>query len=260
MTTEDNILAQKVIISTRPAERNAELQEQLESRGAKLLSFPTVELQGIHNTQTEECILQLGCYSHLLFSSVFGFRFFWEKLQQFPQQLQVLQNLKIVALGYKTAEVIQAAGLRLAFDANAKTGQELFQKFKIYLQGHPAKVLWPTGNLTPEKPIDLGHSASSLTRIHFYRNTLPEQLNKELVERIQNKDYDVLVVASPSAFNNLYQLVPQDNLQLICIGQVTAQQVREQGLCPAGIAKEPTAKGITEAIIAYQKKKMNAKI
>ena len=61
----------------------------------------------------------------------------------------------------------------------------------------------------------------------------------------------MVVVASPSAFKNLFTLIQHNDLKLVCIGKTTANEVKEYGIEPLAVAKEPTARGITEAIIGY---------
>ena len=61
----------------------------------------------------------------------------------------------------------------------------------------------------------------------------------------------MIILASPSAFNNLYAMVESKELKTVCIGHTTALAVEKQGITPLAVANEPTSEGIFQAIVNY---------
>lgn len=246
------ILNGKCFVTTRPYGKSTELAEILNGYGAKLMELPMIELSEMECDE-EECELLNGYknYTHIVFTSAYGFRFFYEKMSRLGFFEDMIASLKIVSIGYKTSKLIRSYDLPIAFDAKAKTGSEFADRFVTYLNGKNAKVIWATGTLSPNKLTKRIGEVAEVTRVNLYKNTVPEEMDNQLLEKIKQGDYDMLILASPSAFNNLYAMVESKELKTVCIGKTTALALKEEGITPLAIAKEPTSEGIFQAILSY---------
>ena len=244
----------KCIISTRPFGKSEELARLLKAYGAELLELPMIELT---ETKCDEicydALTNLESYTHVVFTSAYGFEFFMGKLKQHDRLKELITKVKIVSIGYKTSELIKSYGLKIDFDAQAKTGEEFADKFVAYLKGKEARVIWSTGNLSPNNLAEKVSEVARMTRLNIYENSIPLSFDRALINKIKSNDYDLLVLASPSAFRNLYGLVNIQDLKVVCIGQTTAREVKKHGMVPLAIADEPSALGITNAILDYYK-------
>ena len=251
------ILNGKCFITTRPYGKSTELAEMLSGYGAQLLELPMIELSEVECDE-EECKLLNAYknYTHIAFTSAYGFRFFYDKMSKHGFFQDMIGKLKIVSIGYKTSEFIKSYGLPIAFDAKAKTGREFADRFVTYLHGKNAKVIWATGTLSPNKLTKRLSGVAEVTRVNLYKNTVPDEMDNQLLEKIKQDDYDMIILASPSAFNNLYGMVESKELKMVCIGHTTAEAVKQQGITPLTVANEPTSEGIFQAILSYYRDKV----
>ncbi len=251
MSHPHKILEGKTIISTRPANRANDLAELIKTEGGDLIQLPLIELSEVDNNETQAILNQLNQFTHIAFTSLFGFMFFYNKIKNNEKLLEQFKQIKIASIGYRTSEAIKKEGLAIDFDANAKIGKEFAINFNSYLNHSEARVLWPTGNLSPNQIADNLDNNAQLTRIDIYQNQMPQNIDQRIIERINSDNYDIIIVASPSALNNLDSLVSSKNLKLVCIGQTTAEAAIAKGHQPLAMANEPTNLGLTKAITEY---------
>ncbi len=250
----DSILSGKVFISTRPFGKSKELQLLFEKEGASVIELPMIDLSAIkNNPDVEKTISRIDNYTHIAFTSANAFHFFNESINHYQNATNLLNKLNIVSIGYKTSEEIKARGFHIEYDANAKTGKEFADKLYTHLKDKKATVLWPTGDLSPNHLIQKLNTIAEVSRLNVYTNSKPENINESVIDKIKNNKYDMIILASPSAINNLVTLVSNENLKAVCIGETTAEATLKQGITPLTIAKEPNALGIFNAVYNYYK-------
>lgn len=247
-----SVLRNKVFISTRPKGKSGELDAMLTSNGAIHMELPMIELrESIDEDITSDILINMQTYTHLVFTSANGFLFFMNQMRNFKDSNNILHSIKIASIGYKTTETILSKGYNIDFDANAKTGTEFAKKFKKHIAGKEARVLWPTSKLSPNIIPDSLDGTAHITRLNIYTNNNPTNIDYKLVNRVKSDAYDMIICASPSAFFNLIDVVKNKNLRIACIGRTTAEAVKNHGITPLCVAKEPNALGIFNAITKY---------
>ncbi|TLX73422.1 uroporphyrinogen-III synthase [Labilibacter sediminis] len=247
-----SVLNGKIIISTRPQGKSKDLQELLQKHGATLYELPMIELSGSQNTdEINKVLKQLKSFTHIAFTSGNAFRFFYDKISKTAFYKENLEHIKIASIGYRTSEIIKNYGIQIDFNANARDGREFAQKLAHHIGNEKANILWPTGNLSPNTFIENLKSNMQIARLNIYENTAPKNVNHELLTLIQNNQYDMIIIASPSAINHLSNYIDINNLNITCIGQTSASAVRAKGLQPKAIALEPNANGLLQALIQY---------
>ncbi len=250
-----NELENKIIISTRPKGKSEELKALFGNKGATFYEYPMIAVHPkVLNDQIKNEFEKITIYNYLAFTSANAFRIFHDFLAQLLPDFKINDHFKIASIGYKTSKVIQSFGYRVDFDAQAKTGEEFANKLKLYLDNEaPQKLLWPTGNLSPDILLSTIPKRHSVTRVDIYENKFPEFVDQEITDRIKTDQYHIIIVASPSAIINLNQTVQKKDIKIACIGNVTANAAKELGIIPSVIAEQPNAKGILDAVSAYFK-------
>ncbi len=245
----------KTFISTRPFGKSEELNGILKKYGAKLIEFPMIELSEKKCDSLSSSVLaNLDNYSHIAFTSAYGFEFFYKKISRHNHFESLLSKIKIASIGYKTSVIINNYGLTIDFDGKAKTGNEFSDKFSQYLVGKNANLIWATGSLSPDNFVKKLSKVASVTRINLYENNPPSDVDVRILNMINGKEYDIIILASPSAFNNLSLLVDTQSLKVVCIGSSTANAAKKGGVKPLAVANEPTPQGIEDAILDYYQK------
>ncbi|WP_068472611.1 uroporphyrinogen-III synthase [Saccharicrinis aurantiacus] len=257
---KERLLEGKTIISTRPANRSKDLIELIENEGGTLIQFPLIELSAAQNNNIDSALNNFESFSHIAFTSVFGFNFFLDCFKKLDNYKTLLNKIKITSIGYRTSEEIKKAGFNIAFDANAKTGYDFAVRFNKYINGESIKVLWPTGNLSPNQILENTDPNIELTRINIYHNTMPSSIDNSIINRIEKDEYDLIITASPSAVNNLNKVTKANNLKLVCIGKTTTEAAINKGYQPLAMADTPTNKGLCDAILNYYKNNSTIKI
>ncbi|MGQ1786211.1 MULTISPECIES: uroporphyrinogen-III synthase [unclassified Saccharicrinis] len=242
----------RCFISTRPPGKSNELRDLLKQHGAELLEFPMIELSELECDEVCKDILANYChYTHIAFTSAYGFEFFYQKISKHQHFEKIIATFKIASIGYKTSALIRRKGLKIDFDANAKTGEEFARKLVKYLSGKKAHLIWATGYISPNNLMKKAGAVAQVTRVNLYKNELPDKIDSKLLQKIKQQQYDMIVLTSPSAFKNLFRLLEAKDLKVVCIGRTTASEVERHGVKPLAVADEPSSKGIAEAILKY---------
>jgi len=104
----------KRILITRPEGQAKDFIEALKAQGAEVVSFPTIRIAPPRDWITvDNAIENLTTYDALIFTSVNGVKFFFQRLKDKEKSIGSLKKLKIVAIGPKTAAAIKRRHLRV---------------------------------------------------------------------------------------------------------------------------------------------------
>ena len=104
-------------------------------------------------------------------------------------------------------------------------------------------------------PQELIRFGASVDVVPVYKTVLGDANSEELAEMLAAGEIDIVTFTSSSTVTNLLTILGGKAQQLLaglkiaCIGPVTADTCRENGLQPAVVATEYTIKGLVESII-----------
>lgn len=253
------LLENKIFISTRPAGQSAELENLLTEESATLLSMPTIDVRPLALddfgwTQMKN----LDSFNWIVFTSPNGLRFFFDRLFELQNHYSLPEQLKIAVVGKKTASHLECYGTSASFINLGNTAEDFVADFYNRIsQGE--RVLFPIGNLARTVIEDKISKKADCIRLLLYENVMPVSINDEVLGRIVNDLYDLIVLTSPSGCINLLKLIEgiadPSKLRLICIGQTTSAEVIRNGLEPLITAGTANSQGIYSAILNYFQKK-----
>jgi uroporphyrinogen-III synthase len=91
-------------------------------------------------------------------------------------------------------------------------------------------------------------------RIDFYTTVIPESVDQNIIQQIEENHYKMLIFTSPSGIKNFLKIsrVKQpEKLRIACIGETTARTAKENNIEPLVVAEEASAKGLVNSIINY---------
>jgi uroporphyrinogen-III synthase len=248
-----NLLQDNVYISTRPLNQNALLEELLTTEGAKLLKMPTIEIQPvIWDEKKLEIILDADHYDWLVFTSVNGVQYFFEKLKSLKDEVELTSHIKIAAIGEQTALKLYEYGYQATF-VNPSNSSEELAKVLINEVLPTDKVLLVLGNLARGTMAEILSQKVQCTRLDVYETVLPAHVDEKHIKTIIDDKYDLIVLTSPSAFVNLLAIldgkVEPSKLKLASIGKTTTAEIEKYHLKPIITASMSNAEGIFKAII-----------
>ena len=102
----------KNVVVTRPADRIGTLAEQLRRLGANVTEYPCIRTVARQpSPELDQAIVNLGQYRWLVFTSPAGPEIFFDRLRALGKDARALANLKLAAIGPKTASELEHFGV-----------------------------------------------------------------------------------------------------------------------------------------------------
>jgi len=279
---ENKKLLGKNILVTRPNKQAISFIEMIEGEAGSALFAPTIEIKAAGNIgPLQKAVDNLENYSHLIFTSVNGVKYFMQELNRQQLDLRALAGMKIMTIGSKTAAELKANGIRADFlpEDYSTSGildylRKLQSKGEINLK--QASFLLPRADIAPkileEELINMG---AKVKNVEAYKTEAVE-MEVEILDLLKNDDLDLLTFTSSSTVDNfiigLEKLIKNQNeflendskeidqqklwqqlkeIPAACIGPVTANQAKKYGLNVKITAAEYTIEGLFDVILKY---------
>jgi uroporphyrinogen-III synthase len=243
----------KRILITRPRAQANDFAEKLQKAGFEPIYFPVIEIRPIeNNVALEQAVAKLECYDWLVFTSVNAVDLVFDAIvksgvsrSNFPA--------KVAAIGPKTAMVLKARGITPDFVPKEYVAEAILPGLGD-LRGK--WVLLPRAEIArkalPEAICEAGGIAHEIA---VYK-TLPAEPSPEGLAALKS-GVDVITLTSPSTVQNFIAITRQNRLDPInlpgnplfaCIGPITEQSAREEGLVHLTTAREYTTEGLIDVI------------
>ena len=241
----------KRILITRPRAQAESFATNLRAAGYEPIFFPVIEIRPIEdNVALERAISKLECYDWLVFTSV-------NAVDVVLRQLRNSSLPQIAAIGPKTADALQAHGVTPQFVPEEYVAEAILPGLGD-LQGK--WVLLPRAEIARKAlPEAICKAGGVAHEIAVYK-TLPVQPSSEGLDALMS-GVDVVTLTSPSTVQNFVSIARQNGLDPVslpgnplyaCIGPITGQAAREEGLLHLVIAKEYTTEGLIEVISSLE--------
>jgi uroporphyrinogen-III synthase len=256
----DNPLAGKRIVVTRAPEQAQELTRALESLGAEVLPFPTVQFVPPEDMrELDKQLANLRGFEAILFFSKNAVRYFSRVLYELGIKCYADGSSKpmVAAVGPGTAREAEANGFHVDIVAREHTGHGLVRELGDRIKDR--NVLIPRGDLADDAVLDeLRAAGARVTQVVVYRNVTPEKSDPAIAAQILHGDADALIFASPSAFHNFSKILGGADLlrlsartQFAAIGPTTTRALRDAGIRVEIEAAEASSAGIADALVKY---------
>ncbi|MBN1850436.1 MAG: uroporphyrinogen-III C-methyltransferase [Deltaproteobacteria bacterium] len=258
---EQKPLFGKRIIITRAREQASEFLAQLTELGAECIEFPTIEI--IPPSQWEDmdrAIRSLDRYQWLLFTSVNGVQYFFKRLEDLGKDVRGLKNMKVGAIGPKTAEAVYAKGIKPDLVPDEYRAEAVVDAFKK--QGaENLNILIPRAAEAREiLPEELKKMGARVDVVEAYRTVMPDKGADKVKAMLQDGEIHMITFTSSSTVTNFVSMFESDKDQLkhwmeksavACIGPITAQTAEKNGLKVSVMPKDYTVEALTDAILQY---------
>ncbi len=251
-------LRNKRILITRAREQAAELAEKIRAAGGEPVLFPTIEFAPLEDYRALDAALaQVEQFDWVVFTSANGVRAVADRWRVMGSSLGRLDAGRVAAIGPATARALEAHGVKVAFIPTEFLGEQIARELPI----EPGqRALLPRADAASDA---LAHGLRArgviVTDVDAYRTVMPQAHMPDLQE------LDAVTFTSSSTVRNFAAMVGQANrrllgqLDLFCIGPVTAQTARELGLPIAGVAAVHTLDGLVAALkLFYERNEPDA--
>lgn len=241
----------KRILVTRAREQASELARRLAELGAVPLEFPTIRIAPLDDyTQLDAALAQK--YDWVIFTSVNGVRFVWERLTALGRDARVFAETRLAAIGSATAEELARHGLRADFVPREYVAEALAEQIGDVKS---KRVLLPRADIARETLAhELRARGAHVDDIPAYRTITTDASDpraQDLRAQLERGEIDAITFTSSSTVRGFVNCqLPIDNCQLkiACIGPVTARTARELGLRVDIVAEEYTIAGLVAAL------------
>ena len=236
----------------------------LEGYGANVIVCPTIEIRDPDNyDRLDEALDHLYGYDWLIFTSTNGVDYFLKRLTNRGQQIADLDEIKVCAIGQRTADKLHDAHVHVDLVPSQSTAEGVFQALTEFLGGDAhlrgLNVLLPRAAVGRDHlPKALEEAGARVDVVTTYQTVLPENFDRGKLAAMLTGSGDCIAFTSPSTIKNLAKLFDTHDLGnalpgviIACIGPVTAAAAVEYGLRVDIQPSQQTAKDLAHAIAQH---------
>lgn len=250
----------RTILLTRPEEQSGEFIREVERRGGRVISLPTIEI--VPPESWEECdraLESIGKFTGILFTSGNAVRSFVDRMVKMSGQVSIPGNVSVYAVGEATREVLESRGIIVNAVPEEFSGSALAE----YICRTPVvgkTFLIPRGNLGRDELANRLREAGAIVETATVYQTRPAAGEDQsgFLADVMAAGVDVAVFASPSAVKNFVRLCTREEFDMlrsntvICaIGPTTAAGLAESGLVATIVPQKASMTNLLTAIETY---------
>ncbi len=224
----------KKIIVTRPKESGNELSTKLKELGCKVYDYPCIEIQEMTDNQIlKNEINCISSYSWMVFTSKNGVDAFFKYLLKENMDFRVLKDIKIAAVGLKTAQSLKERGITADFVPDVFDGENLAKGLLERTKKWEKVLLVRALRGTEEIPNILSEGGIVFKDIPIYNTLFKNENAQHMQELIEQNEIDLVTFTSGSTVEAFVKSMPKVDLSRvtgICIGEKTALKAKEYGI------------------------------
>lgn len=237
------------VVITRSVTASETFAKQLESLGLHTLYCPSIAFtKNLSSEQVKKYLSDIPSYDWILFSSSNGVKFFIDSLQEVGGNISLLKNIKIAAVGQKTAATAKTYDLSVSFIPSIFTAEDLAKELP-HIQGK--NILLPRSTIgNPELKTQLEVKGATVTDMPVYKT---EHLKKEMTQLrklLQKNQILCLTFTSPSTIEGFLKNTNKTilsavlSLPVVSIGPITTKAAKKYGFSTIYTADTHTIEGM----------------
>jgi len=256
----------KRILITRPRAQADDFAERLRAAGFEPIFFPVIEIRPIENNLAlERALSKLNCYDWVVFTSVNAVDVVFDSLRIATDAKRLGENTfslslrdagvnpRVAAIGPKTAEALRARGVTPDFVPEQYVAESILPGLGDLLGKW---VLLPRAEIARKALPEAICEAGGIPHEIAVYKTLPVEPSPEGLDALKS-GVDIVTLTSPSTVQSFTAIARQHGLDPLslpgnplfaCIGPITEQAAREEGLVNLVTAREYTTEGLIEGI------------
>jgi len=258
----------KRVVVTRARAQAGDLSQKLESLGAEVLEFPTIEIRPPEDLgPLDDAIRNLDSFDWLIFTSVNGVDAFLGRLRHYGLDLRAVpRDAKIAAIGPATAGRVEAAGLSVDVVPEEYKAEGLLDALS---RGDLAgkRFLIPRAKVAREVlPERLWEAGAEQVVVPPAYESVPSAEGREALEaRLRGGEVDCVTFTASSTVENFVGAFGDGAAGLLsgtrvaCIGPITAQTARKHGIRVDAEAAEYTIPGLARTVVALFSRDLDKK-
>ena len=249
---------------TRALAQADDFAAELQKHGAEVVLCPTIEIsEPASYERLDEAIDHLYGYDWLVFTSVNGADYFFQRLKARDRNTTDIDELRVCAIGEATAERLHDLHIHVDVIPEEFKAEGVFEALQSFVGGAAGlknlNVLIPRASVARDYlPRALEESGARVDVVPAYRTSLPANLDRGRVAAMLSGGTDCIAFTSSSTVKNLAQLFDTQDLRealagvvIACIGDITATTAAEYGLTVAIQPEQFTITALARSIADY---------
>ena len=252
------LLGENIVI-TREKAYAKETISQLEELGANLISFPTIKTEEIKpNEELELAIKEIKDYSYIVFTSVKGVQVFFERFFKLGGDIRSFGEIKIAAIGPKTASAIRKYGIIADLIPGEYVAEDLTKELKKVLNKDD-KVLIPRAKIARNEIIEELEKICTVKDLKIYDTVRSVENKEKIIETLKELNDYSLLFTSASTFTNFEEILGEEAREvieegkIISIGPITTKAVEDAGYKVYKQAEDYTINGVIDILLKEEK-------
>ena len=256
---ENRPLMGRSIVVTRAREQASELVKRLSDLGAECLECPTIKVAPPDDLKPlDKAIENLSTYDWLIFTSVNGVNFFFNRLFVNNKDVRALSNVHTAVIGPATAKRLFDFGLQSDIVPESYRAESIIKAF-AGKDINGKKMLLPRAKeARPILPLELTRMGAVVDEVTAYCTRAVQDNVDLMLTRLKEKTIDLITFTSSSTVKNFHALLPPEDLESLMqgvtvasIGPITGDTARDLGFDVHIIAESFTIPGLCQAIRQY---------
>ena len=257
---EDRPLYGQRVLVTRTRKQASALSARLRALGAETFELPTIEIAPPEQwAPLDSAVAALGTYHWIVFTSTNGVIALWERLEFAGLDARALHGIQLAAIGPATAAELESHGVRADYIPEEYVAEAVASGLGS-VQG--LRVLLPRADIARPVLADLlCEAGADVVEVPAYRTLRPDFDADELRDLLAK--VTVATFTSSSTARNLAVMARDAGLDLAqefsdvdvaCIGPITADTAREMRLSVQIVAEVYTIEGLVQALVDHVQK------
>lgn len=243
-------LVGQLILTSRPADQNAELSDRLTALGAEVLVQPAIQISDPPDwAPVDQALQRLPSFDWLVFSSTNGVRYLLNRLLSTGADVKQLARLRLAAIGPGTADALAAYDLRVNLVPEKYRAESLAAA--LAPEAHGKRFLLARASRGREILAEqLVAAGGHVEQVVVYTSTDVQVADDQILAALTAGNIDWVCVTSSAIANSLHAMFGQKlkNSRLASISPVTSATLRKLGYEPFTEATEFTMPGLVAAI------------
>jgi uroporphyrinogen III methyltransferase / synthase len=246
----------RTIVVTRARAQASDLVERLTELGANCLEYPTIEVVPAEDvTPLDTAIHNLATYDWLIFTSVNGVKYFFERLFALGQDVRALHHVRTAVIGPATAERLRQQGLRSDIVPASYRAESVVEAFaEEHVAGQ--RILIPrAAEARPILPQELRRMGAEVDEITVYHTRPVTDNAPALLDDLESGRIDMVTFTSSSTVKHFNAMLPAErraqlmaSVRAASIGPITTKTAQDLGFTVHVTANEFTIPGLCQAI------------
>ncbi|MFZ5595602.1 MAG: uroporphyrinogen-III C-methyltransferase [Bacillota bacterium] len=245
------------VLVTRSREQASDLSRAIKELGGEAVEFPTISIvEPDDYTPLDRALSSAGNYRWIIFTSVNGVKYFFDRMFGLGMDIRDLGGIKICAIGPKTKEALERMGIRVEYVPSEYRAEEIAAGLKGKIKPGD-RILLPRADIAGKDLKDLlGQEGAVVDDVTAYKTVAGDGNSDYIKNLLQNGGVDIITFTSSSTVRNFVKMIgdpkPSELLKgvrVACIGPVTAETAAQSGLKVDIVAEKYTIDGLVEAIL-----------